>query len=208
MNHLTRVLYLLVMYTGLRALFNQVRCHSLPKPIASAIDGKILQFDENRSIKVRVHARIPSTPLASEQIAGMVSLYSVEPGIARLPYAMLRLTSHFGCGELEIAFFEEKGSVTLFAVRNILKSNLDRCGTNRLCSQLKLSDRQDEIYAIRAIIQSLCKQGINASFASPEECVSLAVNKSLLNPKTRNRTLAALTQKYRRIENQLATNHP
>jgi hypothetical protein len=138
----------------------------------------------------------------------MVSLYSVEPGIARLPYAMLRLTSHFGCGELEIAFFEEKSSVTLFAVRNILKSNLDRCGTNRLCSQLKLSDRQDEIYAIRAIIQSLCKQGINASFASPEECVSLAVNESLLNPKTRNRTLAALTQKYRRIENQLATNHP
>ncbi|MDG2223151.1 MAG: hypothetical protein P8L85_17350 [Rubripirellula sp.] len=208
MNHLTRALYLFAMYSGLRALFNQLRSYTLPKPRASVIAGETLQLGDGHSIKVCVHARTPSSLLPPDQIAGMVSIYSIDPSIPRFSYAMLRLTSHFGCGEIEIAFFEEKGSVTLFAIRNILKSNLDRCGTHRLCSQLKLCNTHDEIRVLRTVIESLCNRGINASFASPEECVSLSVNESLLNPKTRNRTLKVLTQKYRRIGNRLAAVHP
>ena len=175
------------MYSGLRALFNELRSYSLPKPRAAIIDGETMQLDGCRPVKICVHARKPSNSLGPERIAGMISIYSVAPDVSRLSYAMLRLTSHFGRGEIEIAFFEEKEQVILFAVRNILRSNLDRWKKNRLLSQLKLADNHDEILALQMIIQSLHERGINTSFASPEDCVSLAVNESLLNPKNRNR---------------------
>jgi hypothetical protein len=196
---LNRILYLLAMYSGVRAVFNQVRSFFLPRPRASTIDGETLRFEGFDRAKIRVHARAPPKSLGSRQIAGMISIYSVTPGIPRFFYAMLRLTSHFGCGHIEIAFSEEKEMVTFFAIRNILRSNIDRLGCSRLFCNLKLSNDNDEIVVLRIIIQLLNAQDIDTSFASPEDCVSLAVNESLLIPETRNRTIEAMKRRYRRV---------
>lgn len=187
------------MYSGVRAVFNQIHSLILPTPRAAIIDGQTLQVDGFDRAKICVHARAPSKSFRSGQIAGMISIYSVAPGIPRLFYTLLRLTSHFGCGHIEIAFLEEKGRVTFFAIRNILRSNIDRLGCRRLFCNLELSNDHDEIIFLRIISQLLHTHGLNTSFASPEDCVSLAVNESLLNPETRNQTLEAMKRKYKRL---------
>jgi len=206
-SFVTRALYLLAMYSGARAAFNQARSFFLPKPRASILDGETLQLDEFNQAKVCVNARTPPKAIGPGRNAGMISVYLVNPGISHFFYALLRLTSHFGCGHIEIAFYEENGDICFFAIRNILRSNIDRIGCDDIFRNLKLSRDNDEIVILREIIYKFGKRHINTCFATPEACVALAVAESLLSPKKRDRSIQALNHRYRRMSKQIATHN-
>jgi hypothetical protein len=177
----------------------------MPKLRVAILDGETLQFDEYGEVRIRVNARRSPKASDSELSAGMISLYLESPGISSLLYTFMRLTSHFGYGHVEIAFYEANGKVTFFAVRNILRSNIDRLRLNQNFEGLKFSNDNDEIVLLQGVLHKLNSLGIKASFATPDECVSLAVTPSLLVPKQRNLATEALRRKYRRIERKLVT---
>lgn len=133
----------------------------------------------------------------------MVSVHLLKPGIPSPLYLLLRLTSHFGCGHIEMAFFESEEKTTFYAVRNILRSNLERVQLQRMF-ELNLLNERDEINALRAIMQELSELGCRVDFADPEECVSYAVSPSLLSPEKRKRAVKSLTSKYRRISKSIS----
>lgn len=204
-GHMKRILYLVAIFTGLRVAFNWGRSFFLPKLRVAILDGETLQFDAYGEVRIRVNARPSPKAIDSEARAGMISLYLESPGISSLFYAFMRLTSHFGYGHVEIAFYEVNHNVTFFAVRNILRSNLDRLRINQYIEGLKFSSDDDEIVLLQGVFHKLNSLGIKASFATPDECVSLAVNPSLLVPKQRNLATEALRRKYRRIARKLMT---
>lgn len=177
----------------------------MPKLRVAILDGETWQFDEFGAVRIRVNARPSPKASDAEARAGMISLYLESPGISSLLYTFMRMTSHFGYGHVEIAFYEANDKVTFFAVRNILRSNIDRLRLNQNFDSLKFSSDDDEIILLRGILHKLNSLGIKASFATPDECVSLAVNPSLLVPKQRIETIEALRRKYQRIEKKLAT---
>jgi hypothetical protein len=203
LNYVKRILYLLAMFTGVRAAFNWGRSCFLPALHVAILDGETLQVDKYSSVKIRVNARPTPKALDSEAKAGMISLYLVSPGISSQLYAFMRLTSHFGYGHVEIAFYEIHGKVTVFAVRNILRSNIDCLRLNQTFGSLKFSSDDDEIILLREVLHKLNSLDIKTSFATPDECVSLAVTPSLLVPKQRNPAIEALRRKYRRIAKKL-----
>jgi hypothetical protein len=201
---MVRSAYLFAMYTGIRAVANRVRSLFLPVPRAAAIDGAIIQLDESVSFNVRVHAKTSPSTSGAARVGGMISVYLVHPGIRRSLYSLLRVSSHFGCGHIELAFYEDDSSVCVFAVRNILRSNLDRLGCNTCFRSLSLSTERDEIAVLARILKELRTQNLNAYLASPSECVDLAVSPWLLRPRIRARAITALTRKYERMARQVA----
>ena len=191
------------MYTGTRAALNQIRGFFLPRLRVSILHGSTLRLNSFGDVKVRVNARPPSNTLNSGVKAGMISIYLLAPGIPKSLYRLLRLTSHFGNGHIELAFYEHGDSVVFFAVRNILRSNIDRVGMGKQFCDLQLNSKDDEIIAIQPIFQALSLRGIEATFAPPEECIKLAISKSLLNKKTRDQTIDSMLRRYKRIERQI-----
>ena len=206
-----RILYLLAMYSGVRAAFNTARGLLLPTTRVAIINGETFQIDASHRVKICVNSRPPCKSLGRGRRAGMISLSLTSPGISPLTYALLRITSHFGHGHIEIAFYEVHNdevddTVYCFAVRNIVRSNIDRLGWKGKFCKLKLASDNDEIIVLRRVIEQLNARGIRACLASPEECVAFAVNPSLLHSRQRKRTLESLTRRYKRIAKQLS-NH-
>lgn len=191
------------MYTGIRAALNQIRGFFLPRLRVSILHGSTLRLNSFGDVKVRVNARAPSNTLNSGVKAGMISIYLLAPGIPTSLYRLLRLTSHFGTGHLEMAFYEHGDSVVFFAVRNILRSNIERVRMGKQFSNLRFNSKDDEIIALQLIFQALGSRGIQATFAPPEECIKLAISKSLLNKTTRDRTIDTMLRRYKRIERQI-----
>ena len=211
---MNRTLYLLAMYTGVRAGFNQVRGFFLPRTRVSKLHGSTLQLNSSGDIAICVNARPASKALNAGVRAGMVSMYLLAPDIPKLLYRLARLTSHFGTGHIEMAFYEDGETVVFFAVRNILRSNINRLGVGRYFRNLSFNTNDDEIMAIQGVFQALGSRGIKATFAPPEVCLELAISKSLLNQKTRDQTIKSMMRRYKRIERQIemhygaANDHP
>ena len=191
------------MYTGIRAALNQIRGFFLPRLRVSILHGSTLRLKSFGDVKVRVNARARSNRVNSGVKAGMISIYMLAPGIPTSLYRLLRLTSHFGTGHLEMAFYEHGDSVVFFAVRNILRSNIERVRMGQQFSNLRFNSKDDEIIALQLIFQALGSRGIQATFAPPEECIKLSISKSLLNKKTRDRTIDSMLRRYKRIERQI-----
>lgn len=194
-----RVLYLLAMYSGLRAAFNRVRSGFLEQPRSRLLDAQALTLANGQQISLRVHARSVAKLRGDGRMAGMVSVVWAESGIHPSVYRFLQLISHFGCGHVELAFFEERGVVHFYAVRNILRSNLERIGFHRLSRRLPGSTENSEILVIKTVCQALQDHGMDVVFLPPHDCVSLAVTESLLDPKQSDRCVSALLRKYHRI---------
>ena len=141
-------------------------------------------------------------------------MYLLAPGIPKPLYRLLRLTSHFGTGHIEMAFYEDGETVVFFAVRNILRSNINRLGVGRYFRNLPFNTNDDEIMAIQGIFQALGSRGVEGIFAPPEVCIELAISNSLLNQKTRDQTFKSMMRRYKRIERQIemhygvANDHP
>ena len=198
-NCVARALYVLAMYTGMRAVFNQVRSLFLPDSRVSVLDGVTLQISESCRIRLRVNGRPCSPAPGSGRVAGMISVSLETPGISRIVYALLRCTSHFGSGHVELAFYEENGTVCFFAIRNILRANIRRVGCDSMFRNLRLVSDRDEFMILSRILDALGARGVKSRFAAPEECVALAVTEVLLSPRTRDRCIRTLTARYRRI---------
>lgn len=191
------------MYTGVRALRNQIHGFFLPGLRVSILNGSEMRLSSVGDVKICVNARAPLDALSSGVRVGMISIYLLAPGIPRFLYRLLRLTSHFGTGHIEMAFYEDGDTVVFFAVRNILRSNIERVGMGRHFDNLLLNSNDDEIVAIQAVFQALKSYGIEPVFAGPEECIKLAISKSLLNQKTRDQTIDSMIRRYKRIERKI-----
>lgn len=191
--------FLFYVYSGMRSAFNLTRSFFLQKSALDYIDRQVILLDENNPATIRVHSRpIPkSVEVASS--AGMISVFLHSPGISRLSYFVLRLTSHFGMGHIEIAFYEKHNCIVFFATRNMLQANIDRIGLKRFFPALRLSSRDDEIAVLQQIVNLFSSYGKTFSFALPEHCIALAVHPSLLNPKTEMRMKEAISRNYKRI---------
>jgi len=192
------------MYTGARALFNVVRSFTLPGLRAGILDFETMEIDELGLVKVRVNSRSPPRMLGAGRKAGMISVQLISPGISGVLYALLRITSHFGCGHVEIAFYETNERIIVFGIRDIVRSNIERIGLQKTFCKLTLFSDDDEVDLLRRILQELRVRGVSCNLASPKECVTLALNQSLLKPEKCDRVIKALTKRYRRITKQLA----
>ena len=192
-----RIFYLIAMYTGLRAAFNLVSGWPLPSSSVAILDRIQLSVFEDNDFKIRVHARIQKT-IANDAQAGMVSVYYVRPGISRWLYSIIRLSSHFGCGHFELAFYELENRVTFYAVRNILESNMYRLRIRRF-NGLRVLSREAEMEIVRRIFCELKLRGIETEFACPQECVSLAIDESLVLAKSREEFKRSMLKRYERI---------
>lgn len=196
-----RLLFLLAVYSGLRAVYNRFRCLRLRAPLASAIDGETIRLRNHEPCRIRVHARKNRMP-GTADASGMISVAVCNPGISKLVYGFYLGTSHFGFGHIEIAFFERDGVTVLFAVRNIIRSNVERFG-GKTPKGLKLLNERDELSAVRAVVHELELRGLGVVFAEPETCVAMAVSPNLISPNRREAAIKALTKKYRRINKAL-----
>lgn len=192
-------LFLIYVYSGMRSAFNLTRSFFLQKTGLCLIDRQIILLDENNLATIRVHSRPVPKSVEQGSSAGMISVFLHSPGITRFNYALFRLTSHFGLGHIEIAFYEDRGAIVIFAIRNMLQANIDRIGLTRFFADLKLTSRDDEIMVLQQIVDLLGSHGKTFSFALPENCVKLAVHPALLNPETERRNKEAIRSNYKRV---------
>lgn len=128
------------------------------------------------------------------------------PALNRWLSRYLCLTSHFGCGHLEIAFYDDGAQLTIFAVRNTARSNAQRLGWRRIAKRLR-SERSD-LRAVRALINELECAGTSVRLAPATQCVALALNPRLVPRPSLAKTRAALGRKYRRLPRALGMTPP
>ncbi len=198
-----RLLFLFYVYTGMRAVSNRLWEPFLPDVRLRELDGTMFSIEEFGKAKIRVNRRRLPKQALNGISAGMISVALVTPGISKLAYAALLLTSHFGLGHIEVAFYENKNEVVIYAVRNIIEANLKRFGLYRFFSTLKLSDRDDEARVLQQIVDELKIRDIQLTFASPEECVQFAVQPELIESQRRRQVTKSIRRNYKRLIKQI-----
>ena len=196
--------YLAATYTGLRAVGNQLRSRFSPLgDRIGAIDGARLDCGELGELLVSIDPR-PRPPTGSGEASfGMISLRQRVPRISRLAYRYFCLTSHFGNGHVEVAFYQEGHRVTFYGVRNIARSNARRLGLRRMADRLRLMARDEEVEVVVALARLLEGQGLATSFARADECVDLSVCRQLLHPASQVRALHCLGRMYENLNRKL-----
>lgn len=202
-GRLYRAGYVISMYSGFRAVFNRLRSRWLPPLRAAAMSRRTLVLDDGTEVTTQVHSRHASGAFPNGQRAGMISVRLVAPKIARPIYAWLCMTSHFGCGHIEIAFYEERERLVVFGVRNMLKANAWRIGLKARASKLQLCEDSDEVRVLTTVCRFLTENEFHVAFAEPSVCVQLAVDPSLLKPNKRDCTMDVIRKKYVRIWKQV-----
>ncbi|MDA7541536.1 hypothetical protein N8639_01715 [bacterium] len=190
-------LFLIYVYSGLRSAFNLTRSVFFRNSGLRSMDRTTIFLDSDDSGTIRVHSRPLPKSVDKVSSAGMISVFLHSPGISQFSYAALRLTSHFGIGHIEIAFYEKDGTIVLFAVRNMLQANVDRLGLRHFFGGLKLSSREDEALVLQRIVDRLNCCGRACSFALPDHSVKLAVIPYLLDPKKRDRIKRSIRSNYK-----------
>ncbi|MCR9197582.1 MAG: hypothetical protein NXI04_02960 [Planctomycetaceae bacterium] len=210
--------YLLAMYTGLRAIFNRLtdtlRRRSIGDPALSAgrLDGLCVPFPADAfasDLVIRVHTRSIALPGVRAGMISVAACLTSVTGATRLSWRhrLLRWTSHFGCGDVEIAFYESDQAVTLYGFRNIIAGNSRRLRM-RLPATAVPDDPHTSALVIAAIVQRLTDGGQRVRLASPAECVSLAVNDRLLPAHRRGRAQTSLRRRYRELWRRTAALNP
>lgn len=126
----------------------------------------------------------------------MISVRQIRPRVNRALYRYLCLTGHFGCGHVELAFYERGGEVTIYGIRNIARANAHRLGLSRAADKLSIADTGESQTVLLAVLQALAKLGVTGRLAPPHECVDLAVNKRLLKPAASGLVLRTLLKRY------------
>ena len=191
------------MYTGARALLNLLLSTRYDPGRASVLEGRSLTLPDLGKACIRVHGRARPAQGRSEAKYGMISLSLQNPGVNHFLYRIIRLTSHFGCGHLEMAFVDSGEGMEIYAIRNILKSNISRVHLERFFGSLKNFRDRDELRALIGVISELESLGIDCRLAHPSKCCRLAVSPVLLNSGTRDIALATLHRKYERLSKKL-----
>ncbi len=171
-----RWIYLVAMYSGIRAVFNCIRS----KMCAGACELVGLHKTRLCSQKIGdvmlfVHQRPSPRTFAKETAFGMISVRHRYPRVGFLLYRYFCLTSHFGCGHMEIAFYEKQGKVTLYAVRNTAASNAFRLKWFGISAKLTLAQWDERL--LKAMVRHLENAGFVTDLADVSECIDLSVNR-------------------------------
>lgn len=194
-----RWIYAVAMYTGLRAAHNRWRNRRGAPLRLAAFDGVELPVTDTEVGVMRVHRRrLPATkPTVGP--TGMMAISLKSPGTRRWLYRWLCLTSHFGTGHVELAFVEHADGITFYAVRNIVRSNLERIAATRWFPHLKLKRDRDDVAVLLHVADWLRHQGIATSFAPAQECVAYSVDSFLVKPGRLPNVQAAMERRYRPV---------
>lgn len=196
--------YLGATYSGLRASANRIRSLFGSRNVQIApIHGSTISCERLGDIVVFVHSRKRPPSGSDEANFGMISVRQLHPKMSRLLYRYFCLTSHFGSGHMEIAFYEKDRRVIFHAVRNIARSNALRLGLATMAEKLLLIQRDEETQVILEVASLLEEHGFVTQIAPPEECVSLSVCDRLLHPEAKMRVLDTLKRKYERLHRRL-----
>ena len=201
LNAAYRVLYLLTMFAGVRAGLNHARaglCRGRSR--TAALDGHLLHSERLGELLARVHPRLRPGRGAPRAHYGLISVRQRQPAVGRLLYRYLCLTSHFGCGHFEIAFYEQGDEVTIYSVRNTARSNAQRIGLVDTARQLRLVGHGEARILLREVVSLLESHGLVTRIAAPHDCIRLSVSESLLPPRSRAAVLDTLTRKYERLQ--------
>jgi hypothetical protein len=199
-----RLWYMVAIYSGIRAFANRVLSAFRHRGVQIApLHGTLVSSKKLGNVAIFVHSRGRPPSGASEVTYGMISIRQERPRISRLLYQYFCLTSHFGLGHMEVAFYEQGRRITYYGVRNIARSNARRLGFTRLADKLRLTKRDEELLVISEVSLLLETHGFVAQFARSDECVSLSVCGSLLHPATQMRALDAIKSKYDRLHRKL-----
>ncbi len=198
-------LYRLSMQTGLRALWNRTRALCFRRPeLVATLHKVVVTVPGLGPMRLAVHARpTPEGEDPSRRFA-MVSARQLNRRHHRWAYRYLLATSHFGCGHLELACFEEQGQLTFFGIRNMARANAVRfglpwMGTDELGT---LNDTETEF--ARACRAALHVNGTKPSWTSPTESVQLSMQPRLLALADRPRFKRHLVARYLRLQTALA----
>ncbi|MCB9872141.1 MAG: hypothetical protein H6837_19960 [Planctomycetes bacterium] len=192
--------YYLAMYSGVRALWNRAhsRARPLPPPLR-ALCGVRLPCAGVGELALRVHARRGPMGAAVGSDHGFFSLRLVVPGVGAWTYRFLCATSHFGCGHVEVAFYEIEGVVTFYGVRNLASGNAHRLGWRQLAKRLQLTLGQ-EACILGALSRLLRENGFAVAHAAPRDCVDLSVDDRLVPVDAALRVRRSLQRKYQRLQ--------
>lgn len=204
LNALCRWTYLVAAYCGIRAVFNRIRsafcvssCH------VARLHGTQSRSGTFGDMSIFVHPRPSPRSLSQDVHFGIISIRLQRPRIGRLLYWYIGLTSHFGCGHMEIAFYERRGNVTFYGVRNIARSNARRIGWSKIAQRLVLAQGDEEVLLIHEIVRLLEQSGCVTTLAAVPDCVKLSVCDRLLHPDSQLRAVRALSKKYQRLQRRL-----
>lgn len=198
-----RLGYMLAMYTGLRAISNRVSSRRYAVSAIRQFDRRVCDCADqsgNDSLLLRIHARRPPDALPADTRAGMISVAVQQAGSCwqRCVQQLLRMTSHFGCGDIEMAFYERQTGIVIYGVRNMTAGNSARW--RQQTSLTAVADHHREIaIVVQSVVGLLEEQGIHCTFASPDQCVELSVDDRLLQAERRNRARSALRRRYHRL---------
>lgn len=169
----------------------------------SCLDGDLVHLGDSGLVRIRVHGKKrPANGLFSAKY-GMISIELVYSGIHPFLDRILLLTSHFGCGHLEMAYMDKNDRLEIYAVRNIAKANVSRFRLGKIFSSLKLITMKEEHLVLSKILSVLSNRGMSCGMASPHECCRLAISPGLLKSKTERITREWLLRKYQRISRKL-----
>ncbi len=195
---LYRWAYLVAMYSGIRAVHNRISSQMSARDCAlSRFNRTHLQTEHMGEVVLFVHKRSGPGMDIEGTAFGMISVQQRNPKVGRFLYRYFCLTSHFGCGHMEIAFYEKQGKVTLYAVRNTAASNAFRLKWFELSDKLTLAQWDERV--LRIIVRHLESNGFTTGFADVSESINLSVNNRLLHPHSRLRALRHLKKKYTRL---------
>lgn len=201
LSALYRCLYSSAMLLGVRACVNHVQswlCRHRTR--AAALDGCLVRSSRLGDLEVFVHPRLRPAGATAPARYGLLSVRQRHPKVSPWLYRYLCLTSHFGCGHLEIAFYEKADVVTIYGVRNIARSNAHRLGLRGAADRLLLSRREEARVLLHEILPLLAEHGLAVRLAAPGECVALSVNRRLLHPASESTALGALRRKYEKLQ--------
>jgi hypothetical protein len=196
-----RYIYLLAVYSGLRAAANYARSWNCGQaPQAALLNGTTTSTVATGPLTLSVNTRPPPISASRAVSYGIISIRQQKPSISAWLYRYLCLTSHFGRGHVEIAFYETADTVTFYAIRNIAKSNASRLRLYGTASQLSFAKRREDRIVLRHVSRLLESKGIQPKIADPHECVALSVNEWLLPPDSQSTTLKTLARKYEKLQ--------
>ena len=133
----------------------------------------------------------------------MVSLRQVRPTIGRIAYRWICATTHMGCGHVEVAFYEERGLVTFYAVRNMARANAARLGCTKMAAGLRLAARYEDALVLTEVSRLLSLAGMKTRQAQPEECLRLALNRRLARGGRLGDVRRRIYRKYEKLHAQM-----
>lgn len=198
--------YYLAMYTGVRALANLLRSRrSRLDPRLARLHGARLQDAELGALTLRVHSR--RRPPGDDALVAhaMLSLQRPKPALAGWRYRALCMTSHFGCGHVEVALWEQRGVVTFYGVRNIATANARRLGFTAAADRMQLTNADEDRFVLRLLANALRDEGLEVRHASADDCIRLAVDERLIAPDRRAQAHRALRRRYERLRRAIAS---